>query len=331
VALESTNGEATGAKYRGWFDQHVAPLHMSRWTNQPILDGETSYRFRCSLLHQGTTQHPKSGYTRILFVEPGAIGSTLHMNVLNDALNIDVQQFSLEVVQAAVTWPESVAGTEPYETNVKSSSRDTGTACRPTSWAHPSSGSDFTSFLSPRTSAVDQATRPSTWGPSDRHAIVAASPEESQMSVTLQITVDCTDPARLVEFWSAALGYVVEPPPGGFATWTAYWRSLGIPEDELPPEEEDTHDSIVDPDGIRPRIWFQPVPETKAVKNRLHLDLKFTGDRSQPLAERRRIIDDKVAELETAGATSLRVLTFGAADYYAVVMCDPEGNEFCVA
>ncbi len=37
---------------------------------------------------------------------------------------------------------------------------------------------------------------------------------------------------------------------------------------------ENDVDSIVDPDGAGPRIWFQPVPETKVVKNRLHLDVK---------------------------------------------------------
>jgi hypothetical protein len=29
---------------------------------------------------------------------------------------------------------------------------------------------------------------------------------------------DCKDPELLARFWAAALGYVLEPPPGGFAT-----------------------------------------------------------------------------------------------------------------
>jgi hypothetical protein len=40
------------------------------------------------------------------------------MNVLNDALNIDVRLFCLEVVEAAQAWRGSVAGTQPYETNL---------------------------------------------------------------------------------------------------------------------------------------------------------------------------------------------------------------------
>jgi hypothetical protein len=150
------------------------------------------------------------------------------------------------------------------------------------------------------------------------------------MTVGLQITIDCIEPARLVPFWCTALGYVVEPPPGGDASWNEYWRSIGIPEHELPPDEDDVHDSIVDPDGVRPRIWFQAVPEPKAVKNRLHLDLAV-ADRSQPKAERQPTVDNKVAELEALGATKLRQNEFEESEYYGVVMQDPEGNEFCIS
>ncbi|KJY30199.1 hypothetical protein VR45_28250, partial [Streptomyces sp. NRRL S-495] len=34
-----------------------------------------------------------------------------------------------------------------------------------------------------------------------------------------QVTFDCAEPERLARFWCEALGYVVPPPPEGFATW----------------------------------------------------------------------------------------------------------------
>jgi hypothetical protein len=150
------------------------------------------------------------------------------------------------------------------------------------------------------------------------------------MTIGVQITIDCIEPGQLVPFWCTALGYVVEPPPAGHDSWNEYWRSIGIPEHELPTDDEDVHDSIMDPDGARPRIWFQAVPEPKTGKNRLHLDLAVT-DRSEPKTDRQRKIEGKVAELESAGATRLRVLEFGGSDYYGVVLQDPEGNEFCVS
>jgi hypothetical protein len=150
------------------------------------------------------------------------------------------------------------------------------------------------------------------------------------MATTLQITIDCADPDRLVDFWVNALGYVVEPPPDGHATWVGYWRSLGVPDDELPGDDEDVHDSIIDPAGVGPRIWFQPVPEPKSVKNRVHLDLKVGGGRDVPVDVRRPRVDAEVDRLVRLGAGRLRVLAMDGSEHYAVVMQDPEGNEFCV-
>jgi hypothetical protein len=145
----------------------------------------------------------------------------------------------------------------------------------------------------------------------------------------LQITIDCANPGLLVEFWTKVLGYVVETPPGGHPDWNTYWRSIGVPEDELDPAR-DNADSIVDPEGHLPRIWFQIVPEAKEIKNRVHLD-RMVADRSQPLAERRVLIDAEVARLIAAGATVDHVSSVEGLDHYGVTLQDPEGNEFCVA
>jgi hypothetical protein len=146
------------------------------------------------------------------------------------------------------------------------------------------------------------------------------------VATRIQVTIDCADPGRLARFWADALGYRLEEPPDGFASWQDYWVSRGLP----PEEVEDGYDSIVDPDGVRPRTWFQPVPEPKVVKNRVHLDLGVSGGRQVPLPTRRRRVDAEAERLVAAGATRLRVLSEEAVDHYAVVMADPEGNEFCL-
>jgi hypothetical protein len=146
----------------------------------------------------------------------------------------------------------------------------------------------------------------------------------------LQITIDCANPGLLVEFWSTVLGYVVEPPPDGHRDWNSFWRSIGVPEDELDPDR-DSVDSIVDPEGRLPRIFFQIVPEVKEIKNRVHLD-RMVADRSRPLAERRVVVDAEVERVVAAGATVVRVGTSEAGvDHYGVTLQDPEGNEFCIA
>ncbi|MEU6987516.1 VOC family protein [Streptomyces sp. NPDC046324] len=151
------------------------------------------------------------------------------------------------------------------------------------------------------------------------------------VEMTLQLTIDCADPQRLVRFWAAALRYVPQPPPEGYETWRAYWASLGVPEEELTEGAGELPESVVDPKGVGPRIWFQQVPEPKTVKNRLHLDLKVGGGREVPLALRRARVDGEVARLMGLGATVLSASDGPeGTDFYAVVLQDPEGNEFCV-
>jgi Glyoxalase-like domain len=146
------------------------------------------------------------------------------------------------------------------------------------------------------------------------------------MPVRFQLVIDCADPDRLARFWAAALGYELEPPPAGFATWNDYWRDVGVPAEELTEGE----DRIIDPDRRGPRIWFQHVPEGKTVKNRLHLDVHASGGRSEPMRIRKERIDAEAARLAGLGAIVTRVLATEGLDHYAVAMRDPEGNEFDV-
>ncbi len=109
------------------------------------------------------------------------------------------------------------------------------------------------------------------------------------------LDIDSTDPGRLATFRQEALGWrrthdtpdevVLEPPAGS-------------------PE-----------DGVVPDLLFLRVPEVKAGKNRLHLDLRPVDQAAE------------VARLEALGATRVDL---GQGDVTWVVLADPEGNELCV-
>ena len=142
------------------------------------------------------------------------------------------------------------------------------------------------------------------------------------MATSIQVVFDCADPDKLAEFWAVALGYKLEEPPTGFATWPDYLKSLQIPEDEWGGA------SIEDPEGKGPRIYFQLVPEGKIVKNRLHLDLNTGGGRGNPLEVRKSRIEAEAARLIGFGAKIIRVGE--EYDGFWIVMGDPEGNEFCL-
>ncbi|WP_104182141.1 VOC family protein [Arthrobacter sp. B0490] len=144
------------------------------------------------------------------------------------------------------------------------------------------------------------------------------------MTTDWTITIDCHDAVRLASFWKTALAYVDAPPPAGFATWREWYRTCDVPEDEW-----DDVATLVDPHDVLPRITFLRVPEGKAMKNRLHLDLQVGGGRATPAAVRRHRIMEAVEKLVAAGASVLEEHALGPQPDH-VVLLDPEGNEFCV-
>ena len=144
------------------------------------------------------------------------------------------------------------------------------------------------------------------------------------MAAKYQLVIDCADADVMVRFWAAALGYVPEPPPEGFGTWDDWRRDIGLPDEEL----GGGADSIIDPDGRGPRIWFHMVPDVKTVKNRLHLDIYVSGGRSLPMETRKQRVEAEAQRLCELGATRTMALTAEGLDHYAVGMRDPEGNEF---
>jgi hypothetical protein len=116
-----------------------------------------------------------------------------------------------------------------------------------------------------------------------------------------ELAIDCSDPHGLARFWCAVLGYEVQDDSDGVVTI----GSPAVPEGKLRPGP------------VPPTLTFAQVPEGKAVKNRLHLDVNPT-DTEQ---------DDEVRRLLDLGARRADV---GQGDESWVVLADPEGNEFCV-
>lgn len=137
----------------------------------------------------------------------------------------------------------------------------------------------------------------------------------------VQVTFDCAEPERVARFWCEVLGYVVPPPPEGFASWDEFNRSL-------PPERQDSAFACVDPTGAGPRLFFQRVPEGKTAKNRVHLDVRagtgLEGD------ERLSTLEAERDRLVALGATCVRVMRADGFEESCIVMQDIEGNEFCL-
>ncbi|MEV0649187.1 VOC family protein [Phytomonospora sp. NPDC050363] len=119
------------------------------------------------------------------------------------------------------------------------------------------------------------------------------------------VVFDCAHPASLARFWAAAVdGYRVAPYD---EAELERLRGKGIF------DVEDDPTVLVEPvDDGRPRMFFQLVAERKAVKNRVHLDLRAED------------ADAEKERLTGLGATIV-------AEFEGhTLLADPEGNEFCL-
>ena len=110
----------------------------------------------------------------------------------------------------------------------------------------------------------------------------------------VEIVLDCAEPPRLAEFWREALDYRDHYTDAKLAVLVPK-QVTGTP------------------------LLLQGVPEPKAGKNRMHLDI---------------VVDDVEAEVRRLQALGARriddgVQSFGGTRW--VRMSDPEQNEFCVS
>jgi predicted enzyme related to lactoylglutathione lyase len=104
------------------------------------------------------------------------------------------------------------------------------------------------------------------------------------------IVIDAKNPSALARFWAEVLAYRIV---------------FEEPDEVVVARDEDTYPALV----------FVPVPESKAVKNRLHIDLAP---------------DDRDAAVERLSKLGAHPVDVQGPDVSWVVLADPEGNEFCV-
>ncbi|CAL8974805.1 hypothetical protein PROP_01526 [Propionicimonas sp. T2.31MG-18] len=144
--------------------------------------------------------------------------------------------------------------------------------------------------------------------------------------VSFQVVVDCADPHELAQWWADTMGWDLEPTNEDFIRRMIAEGYAG---------EADTRQwrgqlwwatgaAITQPGapdgGACRRILFQQVPEAKAGKNRVHLDLRVTATGPD--------LDASRDALLARGASYLHEGSEGPHRWYT--MADPEGNEFCI-
>ena len=108
------------------------------------------------------------------------------------------------------------------------------------------------------------------------------------------VAIDCNDLERMTAFWSSLTGFEKK------------WGN-------------ETYNFLLHPDGRRPGIVMQKVPEPKTSKTRIHVDLDAVG-----------FEDEEAAVEEAVGLGATLVERHDEVGVRWTVLEDPEGNVFCI-
>jgi len=135
------------------------------------------------------------------------------------------------------------------------------------------------------------------------------------------VSIHAENPAALANFWAAVMGY---------PAWTSWpedevveLRKAGFSDDDLAERAE-----AWDGDRSHQRFYFTRYNRERRQRNRMHIDITPFEDRRATRTE----LEAERDRLIVLGATLEKELDgfWGPYEEYAIMMRDPEGNEFCL-
>ncbi|TFV98169.1 VOC family protein [Leifsonia flava] len=135
------------------------------------------------------------------------------------------------------------------------------------------------------------------------------------------VTFHAADPGALARFWSGAMGY---PERVGWpAEEVAELKEAGLSDDDIAARAE-----AWDGDPTHQRFYFTRYDHQRRQRNRMHIDITPFDDR-RATREELEVERDRLVAL---GASVEKTLTgsWGPYEEFAIMMRDPEGNEFCL-
>ncbi|WP_431278657.1 VOC family protein [Leifsonia poae] len=135
------------------------------------------------------------------------------------------------------------------------------------------------------------------------------------------ITFHAEDPTALATFWAAVMGY---PAPTGWPEEeVAELKAAGMTDEEIAERAE-----AWDQNPEHQRFYFTRYNHVRRQRNRMHIDISPSGERHASREE----LEVERDRLVALGATEEKTLTgsWGPFEEFAIMMRDPEGNEFCL-
>jgi hypothetical protein len=135
------------------------------------------------------------------------------------------------------------------------------------------------------------------------------------------VSIHAENPGELARFWCAVMGY---------PAWTSWpddevadLREAGLSDADIAARAE-----AWDGDPSHQRFYFTRYDRERRQRNRMHVDVTPFDDRRATRAE----LEAEAERLVGLGATVEKVLVdpWGPYEEFAIMMRDPEGNEFCL-
>jgi phosphoglycolate phosphatase-like HAD superfamily hydrolase len=135
------------------------------------------------------------------------------------------------------------------------------------------------------------------------------------------VSIHAENPTALASFWAAVMGY---PEPTGWPEdEIAALRDAGLSDDDIIARAE-----AWDGDPTHQRFYFTRYSRERRQRNRMHIDITPFDDRRASRAE----LEAERDRLISLGASLEKELVepWGPFEEFAIMMRDPEGNEFCL-
>lgn len=111
-ALE-TPKEKVEVRYKRWFNANLAKQYS------PVFSAEDCYYFRCTCLHRGLDKHNKLSHERIHFITPPPRQNIVHLNKLNNVLQMQIDIFCNDMATAVDTWYSTMAKNPDVQSRIK--------------------------------------------------------------------------------------------------------------------------------------------------------------------------------------------------------------------
>ncbi|HCR1591856.1 hypothetical protein ACSEOC_00850 [Pseudomonas aeruginosa] len=119
ASLETPKAQ-NGERYRRWFRKWLQPrytINIPVVGEQVFFSAENAWKLRNSFLHAGNGEIKQTAdaLRKFHFTEPPGNGNIVHLNIINDVLQLQIDKFCEEVVGAVMDWNESCSNDQEIQ------------------------------------------------------------------------------------------------------------------------------------------------------------------------------------------------------------------------